>query len=117
MSIRDGLRNNPVPTPEGREYQLQNVRKNRDSLVKTMEKRLATLDELMESITNYNPVKSELSSLDYDLLEFHNYSTKIKTLTENENLHEDEVFVDTFDYPRTSFQNMSWMPPRNRPFR
>ena len=62
-----------------------------------MEKRIATLDELMDNITNYHSVKSELSSLDHDLLEFHNYSTRIKTLTENENLHEDELFVDTFD--------------------
>eukprot|EP00111_Clytia_hemisphaerica_P024976 TCONS_00073562-protein len=97
MSTREGLRNNPVPTPVGREYQLHNVRKNRESLVKTMEERIGILDELMENITNYHTVKSELSSLDHDLQEFHNYCARIKTLNESENVHDDELFVDTFD--------------------
>ena len=97
MSTREGLRNHPAPTPEGRKYQLEIVIKNRESLMKTMEQRIKMLDELMESITNYQTVKSELSSLDHDLQEFHNYCTRIKTFIETENVHEDELFVNTFD--------------------
>jgi len=97
MSNREGLRNDPKLTEEGREFQLQNVNNNRDALIKSMDKRIATLNELMETVTNYQIVKQELSNLDFDLQEFHNFSTRIKTLIEGDNVNVDEILVNKID--------------------
>ena len=72
MSNREGLRENPKPTPEGRAFQLQNVSSNRDELTSYLKERIVFLDDLMKSTNNHQLVKSELSNLDLALQEFLN---------------------------------------------
>ena len=51
----------------------------------------------MECPTNLQTMKTELNNLDYDLQKFQNCNTRIRSLADEENVHEGELLANQVD--------------------